>query len=157
MAIKHYQAHIQLNDSNAAKSRRFRNILANSGEILESGEIRDIQHLYVMGKDSQLYAIADLNRNPDKQSEIYSVKAQADHGELKDGELVPTIEKQFGSCKVWLEDDGLHARMYFANEDRLADHAWAISEDASYSTGIDWFPEGYYGAGNEIEIGRAHV
>lgn len=151
MATKHYQAHIQLSDSNAAKSRRFRNILANSGEILESGEIRDIQHLYVMGKDSQLYAIADLNRNPDKQSESYSVKAQADHGELKDGEMVPTIEKQFGSCKVWLEDDGLHARMYFANEDSLADHAWAISEDASYSTGIDWFPEGYYGAGNEID------
>lgn len=150
MAIKHYQASIQLNDAKSTE-RRFRNILANSGEILESGEIRDLEHLYVMGTDSKLYPISALNQNPDKQSERYSVKAQADHGELKDGELIPTIEKQFGSCKVWLEDDGLHARMYFANDDRLADHAWAISEDASYSTGIDWFPEGYYGAGNEID------
>lgn len=150
MAIKHYQASIQLNDAKSTE-RRFRNILANSGEILESGEIRDLEHLYVMGTDSKVYPISALNQNPDKQSERYSVKAQADHGELKDGELIPTIEKQFGSCRVWLEEDGLHARMYFANDDRLADHAYAISEDASYSTGIDWFPEGYFGAGNEID------
>lgn len=151
MAIKHYQAQVQIKDAKAGSNRRFRNILANSGEILESGEIRDIEHLYVMGTDSKLYRIFDLDKNPDKQSEKYAVKAQADHGELKDGELVPTIEKQFGSCKVWLEGDGLHARMYFADNDSLADHAWAISEDASYSTGIDWFPDGYYGAGNEID------
>lgn len=118
---------------------------------MESGEIRDIQNLYVMGYDSELIRIADLATNPEKQTEKYAVKAQADHGELKDGELVPTIEKQFGSCRVWLEDDGLHARMYFADGDRLADHAWAISEDASYSTGIDWFPDGYFGAGYEID------
>jgi hypothetical protein len=41
--------------------------------------------------------------------------------------------------------------MYFANDDRLADHAFAISEDASYSTGIDWYPDGYYGVGLNIE------
>lgn len=118
---------------------------------MESGEIRDLNNLYVMGYDSELIRIADLATNPEKQTEKYAVKAQADHGELKDGELVPTIEKQFGSCRVWLEDDGLHARMYFADGDRLADHAWAISEDASYSTGIDWFPDGYFGTGYEIE------
>ena len=64
---------------------------------------------------------------------------------------MPTIEKQFGSCRVWLAEDGLHARMYFADNDSLADHAWAISEDASYSIGIDWYPEGYYGTGYEID------
>lgn len=147
----YYGAKVQLVDAKSDVERRFRNILANSGEIMESGEIRDINNLYVMDYDGKLIRIADLTTNPEKQTEKYAVKAQADHGELKDGELVPSIEKQFGSCRVWLEDDGLHARMYFANNDSLADHAWAISEDASYSTGIDWFPDGYYGAGYEIE------
>ena len=149
--MKHYDAKILLKDADKGENtRRFRNILANSGKIMESGEIRELDDLYVMGFDSELYKISDLNTNPDKQTEKYAVKAQADHGELIDGELVPTIEKQFGSCRVWLEDDGLHARMYFANDDKLADHAWAISEDASYSTGIDWFPDGYFGTGYEI-------
>lgn len=148
---KFYTAKIQLNDAKNDNKRRFRNILANSGEIMESGEIRDIEHLYVMSHDGKLLRIADLNTDPDKQTENYAVKAQADHGELKDGELVPSIEKQFGGCKVWLESDGLHARMYFADNNRLADHAWGISEFASYSTGIDWYPDGYYGAGLEID------
>lgn len=131
-------------------TKRYRNILANSGELMESGEKRDIRNLYVMGTDGKLIKISDLNKNPDKQTEDYTVQAQADHGEVIEGMLVPTIEKQFGSCKVWLEDDGLHARMYFAEGDALADHAWAISEHASYSIGMDWFPEGYFGAGYEI-------
>lgn len=148
---KFYSAKIVTKDSETGSKRRFRNILANSGEIMESGEVRDIKSLYVMGHDGELYRIADLNTDPEKQTEAYAVKAQADHGELIDGELVPSIEKQFGSCRVWLAEDGLRARMYFADDDTLADHAWAISEDASYSTGIDWFPDGYYGAGHDIE------
>lgn len=131
--------------------RRYRNILANSGEIMESGEMRDLDQLYVMDYDGKLIKISDLNADPEKQTERYAVKAQADHGTVIDGEIVPSIEKQFGSCKVWLAKDGLHARMYFADNDSLADHAWAISEDASYSIGIDWFPEGYYGTGYEID------
>ena len=151
MNTQFYGAKVELTDKKDQKQRRFRNILANSGEIMESGEIRELKQLYVMGFDGELYRIADLNTNPDKQTEKYAVKAQADHGELVDGELVPSIEKQFGSCKVWLEKDGLHARMYFADNDKLADHAWAISEDASYSTGIDWYPDGYYGTGYQID------
>lgn len=134
----------------AAKTRRFRNILANSGQVMESGEVRDIANLYVMGYDGELYRIADLNKDPEAQTERYSVKAQADHGEIIDGEIVPTIEKQFGSCRVWLEEDGLHARMYFADSDPLADHAWAISEDASYSIGMELYEDGYFGTGKEI-------
>ena len=151
MNTQFYGAKVELTDKKDQNQRRFRNILANSGEIMESGEIRELKQLYVMGFDGELYRIADLNTNPDKQTEKYAVKAQADHGELVDGELVPSIEKQFGSCKVWLENDGLHARMYFADNDKLADHAWAISEDASYSTGIDWYPDGYYGTGYQID------
>lgn len=131
-------------------TKRFRNILANSGELMESGEKRDIRNLYVMGTDGKLIKISELNTNPDKQTEEYTVQAQADHGEIVEGMLVPSIEKQFGSCKVWLEEDGLHARMYFAENDALADHAWAISEHASYSIGMDWYPDGYFGTGYEI-------
>lgn len=148
--MERVKAKLLLDDVKPAE-RRTRNILANSGEIMESGEIRDIKNLYVMDYDGKLIRIAKLNADPEAQTERYAVKAQADHGEVIDGELVPTIEKQFGSCRVWLAEDGLHARMYFANNDQLADHAWAISEDASYSTGIDWFPDGYYGAGYEID------
>lgn len=151
METKFYSAKVQLTDAKEKTERRFRNILANSGEIMESGEIRDLNQLYVMDRDGKLVKISDLNTDPNKQTEDYAVKAQADHGQVVDGELMPSMEKQFGSCKVWLEDDGLHARMYFADNDQLADHAWAISEDASYSTGIDWYPDGYYGTGYEIE------
>lgn len=143
---------MRLTDKKSPKDgRRFRNILANSGEVMESGEVRDLEHLYVMSRDGELIQISKLNSDPDKQTEDYTVQAQADHGEYINGELIPSMEKQFGSCKVWLEDDGLHARMYFADDDELADHAWAISEDASYSIGADWFPDGYYGTGYEIE------
>lgn len=135
----------------APEKRRFRNILANSGQVMESGEVRDLANLYVMGYDGELYRIADLNTNPDEQTEKYSVKAQADHGIIVDGEIVPSIEKQFGSCRVWLEDDGLHARMYFADGDQLADHAFAISEDASYSIGMEWYEDGYFGTGKTID------
>ena len=92
-------------------TKRYRNILANSGELMESGEKRDIRNLYVMGTDGKLYKIADLATDPDEQKEEYTVQAQADHGEIVEGMLVPSIEKQFVSCKVWLEEDGLHARM----------------------------------------------
>ena len=148
--MKFYDATV-LKDAKSSEERRFRNILANSGQIMESGEVRDLDNLFVMGRDGKPIAIKTLNSDPDKQKEEYTVKAQADHGTIVDGELVDTIEKQFGSCKVWLAEDGLHARMYFANDDKLADHAWAISEDASYSTGIDWYPDGYYGVGLEID------
>ena len=149
--MKFYSAKVLQVDAKAKSERRFRNILANSGEIMESGEIRDLNSLYVMDRDGKLIKVSDLNTNPDEQTEDYAVKAQADHGQMTEDGPVPSMEKQFGSCKVWLEEDGLHARMYFANNDALADHAWAISEDASYSTGIDWYPDGYYGTGYEIE------
>lgn len=156
MSKTNIMAKIVTTDAKEANARRFRNILANSGDVMESGEIRDIKNLYVMGYNGELFRIADLNPDPEKQTEEYSVKAQADHGKVEigpDGEaaLVPSIEKQFGSCRVWLEKDGLHARMYFADNDQLADHAWAISQDASYSIGTDWYPDGYYGIGYEIE------
>lgn len=156
MSKTNIMAKIVTTDAKEANARRFRNILANSGDVMESGEIRDIKNLYVMGYNGELFKIADLNPDPEKQTEEYSVKAQADHGKVEigpDGEaaLVPSIEKQFGSCRVWLEKDGLHARMYFADNDQLADHAWAISQDASYSIGTDWYPDGYYGTGYEIE------
>lgn len=147
--MKFYDAKV-LKDAKSSEERRYRNILANSGQMMESGEIRDLDFLYVMGRDGKPIAIKTLNNNPDKQTEEYTVKAQADHGELREGEKVDTIEKQFGSCRVWMEEDGLHARMYFANNDALADHAYAISEDASYSTGIDWYLDGYNGLGLEI-------
>ena len=149
-SVKHISAKIQTLDK-VSTERRYRNILANSGELMESGEIRDLDQLYVMDHDGKLVKISTLNTNPDKQTENYSVKAQADHGEVQGDYLVPSIEKVFGDCRVWLEDDGLHARMYFANNDALADHAWAISDNASYSIGIDWFPDGYNGVGYEID------
>lgn len=149
MKSEHITAKVLITDAKIS-TKRYRNILANSGELMESGEKRDIRNLYVMSTDGKLIKISELNTDPDKQSEDYTVQAQADHGEVVEGMLMPTIEKQFGSCKVWLEEDGLHARMYFAEGDALADHAWAISEHASYSIGMDWYPDGYFGTGYEI-------
>ena len=148
-SLKHISAKLQTLDK-VGNAKRFRNILANSGELMESGEIRNLDQLYVMSHDGKLVKISELNTNPEKQTENYSVKAQADHGEVQGDYIVPSIEKVFGDCRVWLEDDGLHARMYFADNDALADHAWAISENASYSIGIDWYPDGYQGVGYDI-------
>ena len=151
MSTEFYNATV-LKDAVGKNKRRSRHILAASGLMLESGEFRDLDKMYVMGRDGKLIKISSLNQDPDKQTEDYTVKAQADHGEEIDGELVPTIEKQFGSCRVWIGDDGqLHAKMYFADNDALADHAFAISDDASYSIGVDWAEDGYYGAGNAID------
>ena len=152
MKTEFYDAKCLL-DAVRKDERRSRHILAASGKLLESGEIRDLQNLYVMSRDGEPIRIGTLNSDPKKQTEDYTVKAQLDHGKVDEmGELTPTVEKQIGSCRVWLDADGqLHAQMYFADNDALADHAWAISEDASYSIGVDWYPEGYYGAGNDIE------
>lgn len=149
-STKYIKARLMTTDK-VGTAKRFRNILANSGELMESGELRDLDQLYVMDHDAKLVKISDLNTNPDKQTENYSVKAQADHGEVQGDYLVPSVEKVFGDCRVWLEKDGLHARMYFADNQALADHLWPISENASYSIGIDWFPDGYDGAGYNIE------
>lgn len=129
----------------AKTQRRYHDILANSGEVMESGTQRDLANMYVMGTNGELYRIADLNTDPEKQTEQYSVRAQADHGEeVEWSDLpIPTIEKQFGSCRVWMEKDGLHARMYFAENDALADHAYAIARDAGFSVGCYCYPEGY--------------
>ena len=151
MKAQTIRAKLDSKDNAKSATRRFRNILANSGLVMESGEKRPLDDLYVMDYDGKLIRIATLNKDPEQQTEEYSVKAQADHGEVVEGMLVPTIEKQFGNCRVWLEDDGLHARMYFANNDALADHAWAISEGASYSIGFDWYEDGYYGTGYQID------
>lgn len=150
---EYYSAKIQTNDAKADTSRRFRNILANSGEIMESGEVREIDQFYVMGHDAKIYRIGDLNKNPDKQTEHYSLNFAKNHGRIDPatGERIMPIEDIIGDARVWLEDDGLHARLYFANNDPDADHAWAISDNASYSVGADHYPDGYYGAGLEID------
>lgn len=129
----------ELKDKKENKNRT-RHILANSGLIMESGEVRDLDALYVMGRDGNLIKISELKK--DNTSDDYMVKAMADHEE--------STTKQFGGAKVWLEKDGLHARIYFG-ENSLADHLWGISEYASYSTGIDWYIDGYYGAGLEVD------
>ena len=129
----------ELKDKKENKNRT-RHILANSGLIMESGEVRDLDALYVMGRDGNLIKISELKK--DNTSDDYMVKAMADHDE--------STTKQFGGAKVWLEKDGLHARIYFG-ENSLADHLWGISEYASYSTGIDWYVDGYYGAGLEVD------
>lgn len=151
MSIQFYSAKVLLDAKDKKSEKRSRHILANSGLTMESGEVRDLSRLYVMGRDGKLIKVSDLNSDPEKQTEDYAVKAQTDHGEYIDGELIPSVEKQIGGCKVWIEDEQLHARMYFADNDPLADHAWAVSEFASYSTGIDWYEDGYYGTDYEID------
>lgn len=141
------------NKKDAKNPRRFRNILANSGQEMESGEVRDLDRLYVMSREGKLVKITDLAKNPEKQTEKYSVKFVANHGhnDLATGERVVDIEDIIGDAKVWMEKDGLHARVYFANDDKKADHAYAISDNASYSIGTEWYENGYYGAGEEID------
>lgn len=150
--MKYFTAQaVQTTDKKA--DRRFRNILANSGQEMESGEIRDLDALYVMGRDGKLIKISGLANDPDKQTEKYSVKFVANHGhnDVATGERVVDIEDIIGDAKVWMEKDGLHARVYFANNDPKADHAFAISDNASYSIGTEWYPEGYDGAGEVID------
>ena len=133
--------------------RRFRNILANSGKEMESGEVRDLDRLFVMGREGKLIKISELNTNPDKQTEKYKVNFVANHGhnDPVTGERVVDIEDVIGDAKVWMEKDGLHARVYFANDDPKADHAYAISDNASYSIGTEWYEDGYYGADERID------
>lgn len=133
--------------------RRYRNILAASGDILESNEVRDIANSYVMGRDGKLIRISSLAQNPDEQTEDYSVNFVMNHGHTDPatGERVVGVEDIIGDARVWLDNDGLHARVYFANNDADADHCWAISDNASYSLGADQFPDGYDGAGNIID------
>lgn len=140
-------------DKKVENERRYRNILANSGKEMESGEVRDLDRLYVMGREGKLIKITDLNTNPDKQTEKYKVNFAANHGhnDVATGERVVDIEDVIGDAKVWMEGDGLHARVYFANDDEKADHAYAISDNASYSIGTEWYEDGYYGADESID------
>lgn len=134
-------------------TRRYRNILANSGKVMESGESRNLDNLYVMSRGDGLIKISALATNPDKQSEQYKVSLATNHGHYDPvtGERVVEVEDIIGDARVWLEDDGLHARIYFANDDDKADHAWAVSDNASYSIGTEWYEDGYFGAGEEVE------
>ena len=120
---------------------------------MESGEVRELDRLYVMGREGKLIKITALDKNPDEQKEKYSVNFVANHGhnDPATGERVVDIEDVIGDAKVWMETDGLHARVYFANDDAKADHAYAISDNASYSIGTEWYPDGYFGADEEIE------
>lgn len=152
--MKYLQAQaVQIADKKAPAERRFRNIVANSGKEMESGEVRDLDRLYVMGRKGKLIKISDLATDPDKQTEKYSVNFVANHGhnDMATGERVVDVEDIIGDAKVWMGQDGLYARVYFANDDQKADHAWAISDNASYSIGTEWYPDGYYGAGLEID------
>ena len=144
---------IHTNDKKPETERRYRNILANSGKEMESGEVRDLDLLYVMGREGKLIKISTLDTNPDAQTEKYKVNFAANHGhnDIATGERVVDIEDVIGDAKVWMEKDGLHARVYFANEDPKADHAYAISDNASYSIGTEWYPDGYYGADESID------
>lgn len=152
--MKYIQASaIETKDKKAENERRYRNIIANSGEVMESGEVRDLERLYVMSRAGKLILISSLNTNPDKQTEKYKVNFAANHGhnDVATGERVVDIEDVIGDAKVWMEKDGLHARVYFANDDDKANHAYAISDNASYSIGTEWYPDGYYGADEEID------
>lgn len=151
--MEYYTAQtVQTLDRKTENERRYRNILANSGKEMESGEVRDLDRLFVMGRNGRLIKISDLNTDPDKQTIKYKVNFAANHGhnDIATGERVVDIEDVIGDAKVWMESDGLHARVYFANDDPKADHAYAISDNASYSIGTEWYPEGYYGADEEI-------
>lgn len=148
-----FSASVEKTDAKAESQRRFRNILANSGKEMESGESRDIANLYVMGRNGRLINVNDLNTDPDKQTEKYKVNLATNHGHWDpvSGERVVEINDIIGDAKVWTENGELHARVYFANDDDQADHAWAVSDNASYSIGTEWFEEGYYGADESID------
>lgn len=152
MKLDYLIAKTQTNDAKGESSRRFRNILANSGEEMESGEIRPVDKLYVMGRDGKLIKISDLATDPEKQTEGYKVNFATNHGHVDaaTGERVVNVEDIIGDAKVWLEDDGLHARVFFANDDPKADHAWAVSDNASYSIGTEWYDD-YIGIDEEID------
>lgn len=143
--LKNIPAQIAQDSAPETGERRYHDILANSGQVMESGDKRALDNMYVMGTNGELYRIADLDQDPEKQTEEYSVRAQADHGEEVEWSdmPIPTVEKQFGSCKVWMESDGLHARMYFADDNALADHCYTIARDAGYSVGCYCYPDGY--------------
>lgn len=120
---------------------------------MESGETRELDSLYVMRRDGKLMLISELDTNPDKQDEKYKVNFVANHGHADPatGEQIVDIEDIIGDAKVWLRDGKLYARVYFAEDDPKADHAYAISENASYSIGTEWYEDGYYGADNKID------
>ena len=62
LTIRDMKVVARIIDSKPKKDRRFRNILANSGKVMESGEIRSLDDMYVMGYDAKLYKISELER-----------------------------------------------------------------------------------------------
>ena len=120
---------------------------------MENGETRDLPHLYVMSRDRKLIKVSDLATDPDKQTEKYSVNFVANHGHIDPatGGLTIGVEDIIGDAKVWMKDGELYARVYFANNDEKANHAYAVSDNASYSIGTEWSEDGYHETGNDID------
>ena len=153
MKTEYTDAKILTDAARKTDGRRYRNILANSGKEMESGEVRDLDNLYVMSRGDGLIKISKLATDPDKQTEQYKVSLATNHGHYDPvtGERVVEVEDIIGDARVWMEADGLHARIYFADNDPKADHAYAVSDNASYSIGTEWYEDGYMGAGEVID------
>ena len=103
-------AKIVTTDAKEASTRRFRNILANSGDVMESGEIRDIKNLYVLINTVSFKSVTLAQQLPGRLRKLPD-GTHPTYIELVDACLAPHMYHLYERAKV-------HRRLAYTYQER---------------------------------------